>query len=106
MITINVARQADYVQFILTGHANFAEKGQDIVCAAASILVYTLVRRVDDLADSYDMNVTGNGEAYICVNEDTPAIRHTFDTILMGIRELARNYPDHVDFREEGVPYI
>ena len=41
MITVTLNRKAETLSLCVTGHAGFASMGQDIVCAAASILVYT-----------------------------------------------------------------
>ena len=41
MITVQLNRKAEPMSLHVTGHAGFASMGQDIVCAAASILVYT-----------------------------------------------------------------
>ena len=40
MITITVKkRNGNYLEFVSKGHAGYAEEGQDIVCAAVSVLV-------------------------------------------------------------------
>ena len=42
MITITVKkRNGNYLEFVSKGHAGYAEEGQDIVCAAVSVLVIT-----------------------------------------------------------------
>ena len=39
MITITVKkRNGNYLEFVSKGHAGYAEEGQDIVCAAVSVL--------------------------------------------------------------------
>ena len=42
MIEVSLVQQSDQWQFSVKGHAGYAPKGQDIVCAAASILYMTL----------------------------------------------------------------
>ena len=44
MITITVKkRNGNYLEFVSKGHAGYAEEGQDIVCAAVSVLVINTV---------------------------------------------------------------
>ncbi len=43
--------RADPNRIALYGHANYAEPGKDIVCAAVSALVYTLQESVERLTD-------------------------------------------------------
>lgn len=38
-------------QITVSGHAGYAEKGHDIVCAAVSILIYNLQNSIERLTD-------------------------------------------------------
>ena len=49
MITVTLNRKAETLSLCVTGHAGFASMGQDIVCAAASMLAYALSSRLDDM---------------------------------------------------------
>ena len=49
MITVTLNRKADTLSLYVTGHAGYASPGQDIVCAAASILVYTAAELALDM---------------------------------------------------------
>ena len=53
MITITVKkRNGNYLEFVSKGHAGYAEEGQDIVCAAVSVLVInTCLLYTSDAAD-------------------------------------------------------
>lgn len=70
----------------LSGHAGFAEKGKDIVCAAASILAYTLIcggARYRELPEG-GMHITGEAAALAL--------------IAGGYRLLSENYPQNLRF--------
>ena len=50
MITITVKkRNGNYLEFVSKGHAGYAEEGQDIVCAAVSVLVINTVNSLEDI---------------------------------------------------------
>lgn len=70
----------------LRGHAMWAEKGKDIVCAAASILAYTLK---ESGAQSRELP---GGEMYITGDAAALAL------IAGGYRLLAENYPQNIRF--------
>lgn len=70
----------------LSGHAMFAAKGRDIVCAAASILVYTLE---EGGARSREMPDGG-----LLVTGDAAALR----LIAGGYRLLSDYYPQNIRF--------
>ncbi len=51
MITITIIKNksSDYIGFKCIGHAEFAEYGEDIVCASVSILVINTINSVEML---------------------------------------------------------
>ena len=52
MITITVKkRNGYYLEFVSKGHAGYAEEGQDIVCAAVSVLVINTVNSLETFTD-------------------------------------------------------
>ena len=52
MITITVKkRKGSYLDFLSKGHAGYAEEGQDIVCAAASILVINTINAIEEFTE-------------------------------------------------------
>ena len=87
----------------IKGHAGHAEPGKDIVCAAASILYYTLCQ---SLTDSEDL--LKKAGLIISMNEEESSvqakpkkgseatIQHIFWVVLEGIQLLADDYPKNV----------
>lgn len=58
MITITVYKDADgkITGFCSTGHAGFADSGQDIVCAAVSALVINTVNSIENFtSDTFEL---------------------------------------------------
>lgn len=79
--------------FEVRGHAGFGKCGVDIVCAAASMLVYTLA---DALGLQDEDCFSSGGDCRIELREHSEAL----DFTASGFRLLARNYPRHVTFKE------
>lgn len=77
------------------GHAEYAEAGQDIVCAAASILVYTLAERLKAM-DSLDHAEFRDGFASVGATARSNA-EAALETIACGFALLAKNYPNNID---------
>ena len=48
-VTIFQNHRGDYTAFSCVGHAGYAEAGEDIVCAAASVLAINTVNAVEQL---------------------------------------------------------
>lgn len=93
------------IQMTLKGHAGQAEHGEDIVCASASILAYTVAQIVKAMEQHGDLL----GEPTIDLNEGDAMIScrcreadvfgelvHTFFVAHVGYLLLAHNYPEYV----------
>lgn len=102
---IQILYYRSYNRVTVTGHANSAEKGQDLVCAAVSSLVYTLAANVENLASSGQVRCesvkTEPGDAQISC---TPRhnMRHVvtliFDTVCTGLELMAMQHPQYISY--------
>ena len=77
------------------GHAGFGQPGRDIVCAACSILLYTLLDACPEAE-----NCLGDGYARLD-GAKLPESRGSFALIARGDRLLAENYPGYIMYREK-----
>ena len=87
------------------GHAASAPKGQDLVCAAASTLAFTLAAAVLDSAERYAPIVSRQeGEIRIACRPargERALCRRAMDTVFTGFEMLANEYPDYVKAKRE-----
>lgn len=81
----------------IKGHAGYAAAGNDIVCAAISILVQTLVQHLGNVAVDLAYKID-NGSAHIWAQGETAYI--SFRAILTGLEMLSEQYPDYVSLEE------
>ena len=80
----------------IRGHANYAEIGKDIVCAAVSTLAQTLIYSIEELtADtiSYDIKP---GTVDIKHGNLSANAQLLMDSFFLGVQVIADNYPDNV----------
>lgn len=88
------------------GHANYAERGKDIVCASVSILIYTLIESIDERELSSPPVIEAKaGETLIRVkpkSENRGKICAVFEVIANGFELLQKNFPENVKFRRVG----
>lgn len=95
MITIAMEKKG----FRVSGHANYDGYGLDIVCSAVSALAQSV-----GLTLNYYYNisyVTGDGYLYVDVinpDKNTEKILKVFE---LGVKEIKREYPNHIEFKEE-----
>lgn len=101
-VTVYVNENHAYAGFDVEGHAEYAEPGEDIVCAAVSMLVINTINAVESFTD----------EETSCVsNEDTGSIVYRFrkepahdaellvKTMLLGLESMEDNsgYEPYID---------
>ncbi len=92
------------LQLLVCGHAGYAEKGNDIVCAAESILVQMLAASLTTFEQEmlYDFNVEGvTGSGCACITATPTAAgweraRGLFEGVATGFYLLSCNYPKHI----------
>ncbi len=77
------------VKISVKGHAGFAEKGKDIVCAGVSALFFTFL-------ESTGAQMKKNGDV-ICAEADPDyKNRAVFDAIYKGCKLISDEYPENV----------
>ena len=94
----------------VSGHAGMAERGRDIVCAAASILAYTLAEEVRAalarglICKSPRLEFIYGDACIIC--EPAPEARaeliHAWELIIGGYRLLCERYPEFISIHNNG----
>nr|DAL14693.1 MAG TPA_asm: YsxB-like protein [Caudoviricetes sp.] len=84
------------------GHAGFAEKGKDIVCAAVSVLMQTLAYSVDagNTGNTFELSDGKNGNRLTVQAPMSVLNRDKFDLVVEGLIRLAENYPENVQFKK------
>ena len=80
----------------VSGHANYAEAGKDIVCAGVTALVQGLIRSMESLTrDQIQYDITP-GRADIHYRDLSEAGTLLVDSFFIGVCQIANEFPDHV----------
>ena len=100
MVTVE-RRSGPITSIAVSGHAGFAPRGRDIVCAATSALVLSAAngvsahckaaaKVVDDPSRDYRLDVPGGGNA---------RAQAVLESAVAGLRAIARSYPGNLKVR-------
>lgn len=101
MIRIALRQDERSAQFIISGHAGYAESGKDIICAGISTLTNTLANMVRMWADAKIIPLwmiwpdDEPHHIYVETGGD-PAINAALDSIATEYCQFGGLYPDHV----------
>ncbi|MDQ0204409.1 ribosomal-processing cysteine protease Prp [Pectinatus haikarae] len=99
MIKITVLRNADHktTGLLITGHAEFASHGRDIVCAAVSALAQSVILSLlEHVQAKIDFNVKSGHLNLILQDPPTELTEAVFSVALLGFREIKNGNPKNV----------
>lgn len=113
MIKVKIYKDSYLIKrFTILGHANFKAYGEDIVCAAVSILGYTTLKSLVDVCGIDEDEILYKIEektGYLDVKlpdildesllKDTQIVLNTF---LVGIKSLIESYPKYIILEYRG----
>lgn len=108
MVRVTFYRDRDQIPrgFDCLGHAEYAD-GSDIVCAAVSALTINCVNSVETFTeDAFDCSEdSGEGGEIRFRFQGQPhdGARLLLNSLLLGLREMERNYGEYVDVTIEEV---
>lgn len=80
----------------LDGHANYASNGQDIVCSAVSILTSSVCNLIPA-----NRCKARPGGAVIAFSKYSETERDYLRIVAVGLAQLAKTYPNYVQFDDE-----
>ena len=94
-VSIIKTRNGEYKGFNCIGHSGYAEAGEDIVCAAISVLVINTINSLDQLAGEKFKLVTNEEDGLIDCRFDNiinDKSRLLLDSMVLGLQEIKKQY--------------
>lgn len=100
-ITIDKDAEDNIIGYNATGHSDYAERGQDIVCAAVSTLLQTALLGLTRLADSKATFRITDGKMNVkLVEKPTHDSNLILECMKIGLIEIENAYRDCVQITE------
>lgn len=104
MIQVTIGDRDGVLWLSMAGHAGAAPKGQDIVCAAATMLMYTAAQAALDMGSRGELQTSpsvklDDGSAGVAFRPKEEAMekgRLVLDVIRRGLEVLGKRYPENV----------
>lgn len=94
-VIISKDQNGAYRQLTCTGHAEFKESGNDIVCAAVSVLVINTINALEELAGESFETVTDEEAGFINCDFTNPLQERSvflLDTLVFGLKNIQKEY--------------
>lgn len=80
----------------ISGHANYAASGSDIVCAGVTAHAQTLIKSIEDLTDDKIEYEISPGRVDIKYGNLSEKSKTLVDSFFIGICMIADEFPEHV----------
>ena len=97
MIKINVKKENDVVKYIkISGHADYAEEGYDIVCASVSSIAITTVNALISIDEDCIVYSEADGLLEIGIMKHTEIIDKLIANMLELFNNLSQDYKDYI----------
>lgn len=97
MLNITISENKNDICLRFKGHANYKSYGSDIVCASVSMLYHILIKGV------FNINPCAircqNDNVYVDMSDQR--ISSIVMTIILGLSDVAQNYPNNVTIIKE-----
>lgn len=111
MINIHVVRDdTGFIwEFTVSGHAGYNDAGNDIVCSAVSVLGYTAIGALQDIAEvDFEYSIDDCGFMKCSIPVDIPfqkksMVKTILDTIVLGFKQIQLSYGKYVSVLDEEV---
>ena len=93
-VTIFQNKYKECVGFQTEGHAEYANPGQDIVCAAASILVINTINAIEEFTeDAFTCDCKdGMIESWEFTSDVSAGTDLLMDALMLGLRNIVKSY--------------
>lgn len=86
----------NHSRITVCGHADYAEQGKDIVCAAISSITQAFIVSVEELTDEQIKYDISPGRADIYIENPGEVAQLLIGSFLIGCRLVAEEYPEYV----------
>ena len=92
MIAVSVRKN----EIEISGHANYAEVGKDIVCAGVTALTQALIRSLEHLTGDEIEYEISSGRADIHYRNLSEEGKLLVDSFFIGVCQIADEFPEYV----------
>lgn len=84
---------SNYKAFSITGHAEYAEYGSDIVCASVSVLVINTGNAIEQLTNTnFEATQEDNMINFIFKEPPDEKSKLLMDAMILGLNEIQKSY--------------
>jgi len=100
MTEVRIDYNGDIRKVEISGHADYDERGKDIVCAGISMLSQTYMYYIQEIEHKGKATMISllisDGNFFMCSKAQSPEAEAAFEMLRLGLQTLADTYPDNL----------
>lgn len=102
MVKVKIVKLKDSIKEInITGHANFADAGKDIVCAGISSICIGLLNSIDEMARESSIITINEDQINIKVVNNSQLIQNILNVGYYQLKTVEEQYPENLKIKSE-----
>lgn len=91
------------VEVTVSGHANAADKGEDLICAGVSAISVGTLNALDELVKGSVTDSMKNGWIHIKVISINPTQQAILHTMLIQLKSIQETHPKYITIKKQEV---
>ena len=99
LITIDKDLMQNINRIEVTGHANSAEYGKDIICASVSVILQTVGYMLEEREDALTSVKFAPGDSLVEIGNPTRESHLITSVFEYGAKQLSEQFPDYVNLK-------
>ena len=104
MIRIKVYKKKNIIEKItFRGHANYANFGKDIVCAASSATILTTINAILSINEKTINVIQNDNNIDLNIIENDNITNKLIDNMLISLKSIQEQYPKNIEIIEEEI---
>jgi uncharacterized protein YsxB (DUF464 family) len=103
---IRVVVQVDgpnVMEMTVSGHANAADKGEDLICAGVSAITVGTLNALDELVKGSTNDSMKEGYIHISVNTINPTQQTILQSMLIQLKSIQEAHPKYITIKKQEV---
>ena len=98
-VTYGLDDSGNYSYLKVSGHADFAEKGKDLICASVSSIFYGLMNALEGMEEDAEINDSGK-EIEILIKSGRQTVQNYIELVLMQLKTIEFSYGEFIRIKE------
>ncbi len=100
MIKVVFSLDKHYTYLSIKGHADYADAGKDLVCAAVSSIVFGLMNAIDESKEAVEIADYGN-KIEIINNSSSELIDNYFELVIFQLKTIEESYGRFIEIERK-----